>query len=111
MMIRPPRCQRLEVPLAQLVAKEQVRRQMIAFAYSRGLNSAHSLAQHISEQVIHPLVEHELCAPLGSPMPHVSPAPGPQTHHGHHSTVPMTYEEYQQQWEVVVVENRMGKGW
>ena len=45
-------------------------------------------------------------APLGSPMPYVSPAPSPQTGHGHRSTVPMTYEEYQQQWEVAVVENR-----
>ena len=98
---RQARLQVPGLPLAQLGSKEQVRRQMIAFAYSRGLNPA-----HISEQVIQPLVEHDSGAPSGSPMPKVNPAPSPQTSHGHHSTIPMTYGEYRQQWKVVVVGNR-----
>ena len=87
---RQARLHMLGIPLAQLLLKEQVRSQMIAFAYGRGLHPAPSLAQQISEQVLQPLVEHDPGAPLGSPMPNVHLAPRPQTGHGHHSTLPIT---------------------
>ena len=97
----------LDVPLAELIAKERVRRQMIGFAYSRGLSSAHGLAQPISEQLIYPLEEYALHTPLGTPRPHVSQ----QTHtHGQHSTVPIAYEDYQQQWALDVEEDRRDRG-
>ena len=67
--IRKQACRQMqEVPYAELLAKERLRRQMIVFAHTRGLGPANDMAQSISELLSCQMEEYELCTPLGTPL-------------------------------------------
>ena len=100
-----------EVQCAELLAKEQLRRQMIVFAHTRGLGPAYDMAQSISELLSCHTEEYELGTPLRNPLGTPTGALQPQKLQrtpvqGQGCTTPSAYEDYQQQWAEVVEDNR-----